>query len=225
MLDSCNNSGFATELELVTSIQSCLRSVKNRSFRAELEIDAGVGVADIIVYNRNPGTTREIKLLSKVPPRLAALFSPETSKTINTEQDFALLMGLNQLAANRIIKSFEKLGVLSKKTSGIMLNPVKTPPFDKIISIEAKLSDWGRALTQAYRNRQFADESWVVLDHRFYKPAVAQLERFQRSEVSLASVDTTGNLFLHYVAPSTTPISPTKRWHAQAALARRVCAD
>jgi len=114
-----------------------------------------------------------------------------------------------------------RLDLFEKRLSG-SLKSVKKAPFETIIALEAKLSDWSRALVQAYRNRQFADESWVVLDHRFYKAALAQLERFDRSGVGLASVDLSGNLYIHHVAPSAPAMSATKRWHAQAALARRV---
>jgi hypothetical protein len=206
----------------VRATLSCLRSSSGRSFKIELELDAGVGLADIVLYRRQPQSSRELRLLASVPPRLAALLAPQTAREIRSSHDLSRLLGLTKPAADRVTRQFEKLGLLRAKSSGIEVRSVNVPPFQTIISIEAKLNDWSRALVQAYRNRQFADESWVVLDHRFYRPAVAKLERFQRSGVGLATVDLAGNLYVHYPAPSVQPISSTKRWHAQAALARRV---
>lgn len=214
--------GFDTEEHLVQAIVSCIRSSTNRAFKVELELDAGVGIADVVLYKREPRTTREIKLLATVPPRLAALLDASTSRDIRSCDELALLLGLTKSAADRVMRKFRCLGLLKTRSSGAAIALIKVPPFQMIVSIEAKLNDWSRALMQAYRNRQFADESWVVLDHRFYKPALAQLERFQRSGVGLASVDTAGNLYVHYLAPSAPAINSTKRWHAQAALARRV---
>jgi hypothetical protein len=217
------NGGFSSEEDLVRAAVSCVRSSSSRAFKIELELDAGVGLADIVMYRRQPKTSRELRRLSAVSPRLAALLAPQTAKEIRSSADLALLLGLTKTAANRVTREFERLGLLRIKSSRIEMVQIHTPPFQTIITVEAKLSDWSRALVQAYRNRQFADESWVVLDHRFYKPAVAKLERFQRSGVGLASVDLNNNLYVHYRAPSAPPINSTKRWHAQAALARRVC--
>jgi hypothetical protein len=214
--------GFDTEERLVSAILSCLRSSSNRAYRVELELDAGVGLADVVLYKRQPRTTREMKLLAAIPPRLAPLLDPVNAEHICSCEDLALSLGLTSSSAKRVMRQFRELGLVTTRSSGAVFASVKVPPFQKIISVEAKLSDWSRALVQAYRNRQFADESWVVLDHRFYKPALAQVERFQRSGVGLASVEVTGNLYIHYHAPASPAISTTKRWHAQAALARRV---
>jgi hypothetical protein len=214
--------GFNTEAQLVSAILSCLRSSPNRTYKVELELDAGVGFADVVLYKRQPRTTHEMKLLATIPPRLAPLLDPLTARHIQSCEDLATSLGLSISAAQRVMRQFQRLGLFNVRSSGTALASVKVPPFQTIISVEAKLSDWSRALVQAYRNRQFADESWVVLDHRFYKPALAQLGRFERSGVGLASVDVGGNLYTHFLAPAAPAMSSTKRWHAQAALARRV---
>lgn len=212
---------FDTEAELVLAILSCLRSSKNRQYRSELELDAGVGLADIILYRRNPNTTRELKYLAKIPPRLAFLLRPDTADGMRSRQDFADELGLLIPAADRLMRQLQSLGLFTKGTVS-KLHKVSNQPFETIIAIEAKLSDWSRALTQAYRNRQFADESWVVLDHRNYRPALAQVQRFAISGVGLASIDTNGELYIHNPAEFSPAISLAKRWHAQAALARRL---
>jgi hypothetical protein len=212
---------FDTEAQLVERLLLHLHNSANRAYRAEVELDAGVGLADIVVYTRRARTTHEMRLLAAVPPRLAPLLDPQTANGIQTSAHLATVLGLSKPAAQRVMAQLQRLDLFEKRPLG-SLKSVKALPFERIIAVEAKLSDWSRALVQAYRNRQFADESWVVLDHRCYKAAFAQLERFNTSGVGLASVDVLGNLYIHHLAPSAPAMSATKRWHAQAALARRV---
>lgn len=211
---------FETEVQLVSAILLCLRNSRKRSYQVELELDAGVGLADLVLYKRHPKTTREIKRLAEIPPRLAPLLNPLTASNVRNCEDLAAILGLLKPAALRVLRQLEGIGLFSGNAG--TLASVKTLPFETIIAIEAKLSDWPRALTQAYRNRQFADESWVVLDHRYYKAALAQVERFNRSGVGLASVDVSGKLYIHTPAISAPAMSLAKHWQAQAALARRV---
>ena len=101
---------------------------------------------------------------------------------------------------------------------------VESPPYDRLIAVEAKISHWQGVWVQAYRNLQFADESWVVLDHVYVRPALAQMARFAAAGVGLASMDREGGLFIHHAAPTQGPMSPAKRWQAQAVLASRALA-
>ena len=225
LMDQHNQIGkigfFDTEEQLVQTLISSLRKSGNRNYRIVLELDAGVGFADIVLHKRAPRTSQALKLLARVPPRLAPILDFDIAKNIKTCKELTDLLGLTGTSASRLVRQLQKLEILEVGPSNARISSVKAPPFETIISIEAKLSDWSRALVQAYRNRQFADESWVVLDHRYYKPAASQIDRFQRSGVGLASVDIEGNLYIHHRAPSSS-IDKTKRWHAQAALARRV---
>ncbi len=216
------SAAFDTEEQLVKVVLSFIKKSSGLGFKAELEFDGGVGIADIVLYKRHPRTTRELQTLASVPPRLAPLLDPLTTAHINSCDDLANSLGLSSSAAQRLIKQLQHLGLWTERPSRSALASIRVQPFQTIVAVEAKLTDWSRALGQAYRNRQFADESWVVLDHRFHRPAVAQLERFIRSGVGLASMELNGDLFIHHGAIATPAMSSTKRWHAQAALARRV---
>lgn len=218
-------SGFESEEKLVRALILCIKKTANRQYKLEREVDAGVGFADVVIYRRQPRSTRELKLLAAIPPRFAALLDLETSKRIRTETDFSALLGLEPKSAERLLRQFQSLGLVKRHLSAISIESVSKLPFEKVIAVEAKLSDWQRALVQAYRNKQFADESWVVLDHRFFKPALAGIDKFRLSGVNLASLDLTGNLYLHYHEPTVAVFNLTKRWQAQAALARRVLAQ
>src|SRR5262249_23807030 len=51
-------------------------------------------------------------------------------------------------------------------------------PFRRIVAIEGKLERWEKALAQAYRNRLFATESYVVLDAKHALPAIKHIKQF-----------------------------------------------
>lgn len=219
---SDRSDGFLSEEALVRAIVEHAKLARPCKYKAFLEVDAGVGIADIVLCSRRPRTTRAIGVLAKIHARLAPLLAPNTAAKVTSRDALERTLGLSRSSAQRVIQQLHQLGILTLRGEGIRLAAVGAEPFPYIVAVEAKLKKWQSALAQAYRNRQFADESWVVLDHRYQAPAAAQLDRFQRSGVGLASVSVSGELFIHQAPIPAPPISTTKRWHAQAALARRV---
>lgn len=204
------------------AIVACTRRARRREYRAELEVDAGVGIADLILTKRAPRSTEGLRALGSVSPRLAVLLSRELSGSIKNRQALAASLGTSEGAAQRVIATLSAAGVATQTRDSLELTTVKSLPFERLIAVEAKISDWQRVLVQAYRNLQFADESWVVLDHAYIRPAISQLERFQVAGVGLASIDRNRGLFIHQGATARGPVSLGKRWQAQAVLASRV---
>ena len=115
-------------------------------------------------------------------------------------------------------------GLAKQSGTSVQIATVKSPPYERLIAVEAKISNWQSVLSQAYRNLQFADESWVVLDHTFVRPALSQQARFEAAGVGLASIARGRGLILHLAAAHHGPMSVAKRWQAQAALASRAVA-
>lgn len=75
------------------------------------------------------------------------------------------------------------------------------------LAFEMKLSNWKRALIQAYRYRAFAERTFVVLDHSKISPAKKHIEKFKKSKVGLISVDNAGNIVIHYFPNKEKPYS------------------
>ena len=136
-------------------------------------MDAGVGVADLVLTKRAPRSTEGLRALGSVSPRLAVLLSLALGESIKSRQELAEKLGSSEGAAQRVISRLSIAGLVAQTRDSLDLATVKTPPFERLIAIEAKISDWQRVLVQAYRNLQFADESWVVLDHTYIRPAIA----------------------------------------------------
>jgi hypothetical protein len=79
--------------------------------------------------------------------------------------------------------------------------------FLRSFAFEMKLSNWTRALIQAFRYRAFATTSYVVLDQRYVPRALRNLQRFATANVGLLSVDTSANVVVHYQPQPNTPYS------------------
>jgi hypothetical protein len=205
----------------VQAIAASVKLARRRDFRVELEVDAGVGIADVVLTKRAPRSTEGLHALGSIAPRLAVLLSKPLSESIKSRQELATCLGSSEAVAQRVITQLSTAGLAKQTRNSLALTTVKSLPFEHLIAIEAKISDWQHVLVQAYRNLQFADESWVVLDDTHIRPALAQLERFRVAGVGLVSIDRIRGLVVHLGATATGPVSLGKRWQAQAVLATR----
>jgi len=75
-------------------------------------------------------------------------------------------------------------------------------------AFEAKLSNWNRALTQAFRYKAFVNKSYVIMDHDKVKPALLNTEKFSRSNIGLLSIENSGKVHIHYNPRQESPFSP-----------------
>lgn len=214
--------GFDSEEQLVHAIVACTKHARRSEYRVELEVDAGVGIADIVLTKRTPRSTESLLALGSISPRIAVILNRDIGGPIKSRQALASCLGTSETATRRIINQLSIAGIATHSKESLKISTVRNLPFERLIAIEAKISDWQRVLIQAYRNLQFADESWAVLDHAFIRPAVTNIDRFKASGVGLASVDRERGLFIHYSATTQGPMSIGKRWQAQATLASRV---
>lgn len=65
-------------------------------------------------------------------------------------------------------------------------------------AIELKLSNWKRALEQAFRYRSFANYSYVILDNSHIRPAKKNIIEFQRKNIGLIGLSDSGELFEYF---------------------------
>ena len=57
-----------------------------------------------------------------------------------------------------------------------------------LISIEAKLKNWKRALIQAYRYRSFSEQSYVYMDNDYIEAPLENISEFKKYNIGLAGV-------------------------------------
>lgn len=92
---------------------------------------------------------------------------------------------------------------------------------DEVIAIEAKLSRWKNALQQAYRNRCFADKSYVLLPLDVAQKASQYSREFERRGVGICCLQN-GNITILKEATADEPI---QGWLRQAAFKFTVSGD
>jgi hypothetical protein len=83
-----------------------------------------------------------------------------------------------------------------------------------VVAFEAKLERWREAMHQAYRNRCFADMSFVVLPKDVALIAAGFHGEFQRRGVGICYVDTTDGVVVLTEGVCATPLQPWLRARA-----------
>lgn len=77
---------------------------------------------------------------------------------------------------------------------------------NEIISIEAKLKNWKRALRQAYRYKSFSEESYVFMDETYISSPLKNIEEFKKYNIGLCGV-TTEKINVYYKPVDNKPFS------------------
>ncbi|NTV13452.1 MAG: hypothetical protein HGA96_05915 [Desulfobulbaceae bacterium] len=72
-------------------------------------------------------------------------------------------------------------------------------------SFEMKLKNWKRALAQAFKYKAFSEFSYVVIDHHYARPALENINRFQKANIGLLSIDINGKIYSHVKPIKETP--------------------
>ena len=92
----------------------------------------------------------------------------------------------------------------------------------RLVAFEAKLSDWRRALAQAYRYRYYAELAVVVLPADVARRAVQNRSIFKQAGVALWTFDpSTGSIVTRIAAKETPALNPQKKEHALCLFKRR----
>jgi hypothetical protein len=214
---------FQRELDLVSAFNTFLRCTGLPSnTHLVFEFESGHGIADLVMFNTHKSFKQQTDNFANIPPRYAVIFGRGLLPKRFSAELFGELAGTGIGASVRILNQLVKHGVLKRVENKVYENYGKLVcPIDSIVSVEAKLSNWYSALRQAYRYREFSNQSWVLLDATRVSPALKQIQKFIRSGVGLASISTGGALIIYYEPPVTDPFSESRYWAACVYLARR----
>lgn len=218
------NPQFRTEQQLVSVFIDFLTQTKDDHVLVLEEFEGGFGRPDLLLYSAsNASEKKDVETLKKINPRYAPLLSTSASKKIQSLTDLAVASGASRISARRIAKELillERAHLIESAVQTLKIEPIRHPPFEQVVAIEAKLRDWRRALMQAYRYLQYSTQSWVLLDYKHAHSAIKQLALFKSYGVGLASFSTSGELYVHCMATTQKlPDSPLA-WRTQALLAR-----
>ena len=81
----------------------------------------------------------------------------------------------------------------------------------KVLAFEAKLKKWKIALQQAYRNKCFADLSFVLLPESYISTAQKNKDEFDRRGVGLCYITKNNNVNIVFNAKPSEPLQPILR--------------
>lgn len=202
---------FITERELVNTLKSNYISIchwDTQKFNTQIleEVDLGFGVADLVISKLSPRRKKSSVSLS--------YFDVIVYRIIETEKEISFdalknVTKSNTTILNRSLKKLTQGSYVDKNDNLIRLNKTYKGVSLSNIAIEAKLKNWRRALTQAFRYKWFADKSFVVLDSKHFKPALNNIGEFKKLNVGLAEIAKEGQLVIHYKPQKEAPINPT----------------
>lgn len=198
---------FETEDELVKALKGSLGPLCEWSFDSNTvileQVGLGYGVADIVASQVFPGSqtgyymndveVHIYEIIRKYPNQNLSDLLHGSKVNINQLRDV-----LKSLLQHKYVQEEEGYFSLLKRYENIVGNNV---------AIEAKLRNWKRALYQAFRYKWFAFYSYVVLDSRYIKPALRNIEEFEHRNVGLAEIDLNGVCIVHYRPYREQPIS------------------
>jgi len=96
---------------------------------------------------------------------------------------------------------------LIQEVSGFFGIPDVVLKAEKVVAVEYKLSNWKRALIQAFKYKNFANAAYVLLDKDFSHRAVRNIDSFKRSKIGLGFVDEMGDIIIEYDPGVTKPFN------------------
>ncbi len=214
---------FTSEASLVNLFEALLNNRKKPCTTGYLkEFDCSNGIADIVLFEKRKDWKANT-MIGEVPSRWAyALHRIPYRQTFSVEL-FADAAGVTEKRALQALRQYAELDFCKEKKAKRLWTKIRQPipVVNKIYAIEAKLYDWKRALSQAYRYLDYANQSWVILDHGRINPALANIKKFQRLNVGLASLAGTGHIITHFDPFPASPRSPQKVWQANSEIAAR----
>lgn len=216
--------GFRTEKALVAHFLASARksgSARDRLLRTEF--DATNGIADIVQIRLRRNWRSNVALGKFLPRWAYALRLMPYRRRFSTDS-FRELTGSSRKTTLAILRRFAELHYCTRdrKRDQWIKQKQAVPLVNEIVAIEAKLSDWRRALGQAYRHLDFAQRSFVLLDATRSASAIQNIVQFKRLNVGLITLYPSGRPHVWFKPAKRFPRSSLRYWHANSELGRRL---
>ncbi len=213
--DKTSSTPFDSEKDLVQKFELTSLVTKNSEFL--YEVDSGFGIADIVLFQKRRGWQNSYSLVDIGPKWVYTLISLPYRKTFSLD-DFIDLAGVSRPAARKVVNEFVLAGFCKEIGGNWIKVKQPRPPINQIYAIEAKLKNWKRALYQATRYQDFANQSWVLLDSHHSRPALDNLEEFKKRNIGLLTISIEGHISILHEAKSCLPRSNYRYWYSSAKL-------
>lgn len=206
-------SRFVTESAMYESVASHARALACHSGEAQsfFQVAASAGIPDLVlaVFDQVVVESRVARSLVPIVDSadVAAMFylaSLKAERPVATTAQVAIHTGMSTgYLSSTVLPRLRDGGHVFRLSKGYW---GATHGFQSTIShlvtIEAKLNAWKRALSQASRHAVGADLAWVVLDDHAIRPALRNLQWFDGMDVGVAGLSASGDLAIYKLPPS-----------------------
>lgn len=217
---------FSSEKELVRRAiaqSPWHRAGDNEDVGVTTELETPSGIVDIAFF-RLRKDWKNHAIVGQIPSRWAYAFHKIPYRKKFSTDDIAALAGTSVRRAKLALAEFAELGLCRIAADGQDWFKVRQPlmAIASLISVEAKLRDWRRALDQATRYLIYSDHAWVLLDDRSVNAAKENIRQFELRNVGLASISTSGNVELHYSPQHSQILREHDRWVVNSELLKHI---
>ena len=214
---------FENEDLLVGEFASLLRlSYLSRPTGFLREFDSGSGVADFVLYTLHENFVARAPIAEIGPRYLYAIHLLPLRKTFS-EVTFARKLLASESKARSLLGRLTDLGYCKPIRRGMwqkVRNP--QPVVRHLCAVEAKLTNWRKALHQANQYRDFANQAWVLLDQIAMRPALENIEAFEIFNIGLAVIAADRDLEFLFVPQMQPPRNQLRYWQANGKIAQRL---
>ena len=160
------------------------------------EFDSKFGVADIVlgVFKKNV----HISSAPHINPNWLYSLNSLSKGEEFTLSDFVNKFSISKQLSKKILNHFENTGYVYSSNKDIFVKKKDIlPAVEKVISIEAKINDWRKAIKQAYRYKRFSSQSFVLLPKGKERQAIINIKDFQKYNVGLVTLGKEGPVIHH----------------------------
>jgi len=218
-MDAC----FLSEFDMVRQFEDTVDKYYPELFSRTLEFDSENGIADIVLYKKKKNFQAHVEL-SEINPRWAFTLKSLPYRRYFSLEDFQRLTRCSSKSAKEAMISFCAANYCEQSTVSGKWIKFRQPSLilKDVIAIEAKLKDWKRALRQARRYLDYANQSWVLIEDKSKSVAIKNIEKFYRSNIGLASISVSGEVQFLLHPQSRSPRSEFAQWYINAKLAKNL---
>lgn len=190
--------GFAVEADMLSLIAAAAQKFAGPGAIAVFEVMSAAGIPDVVatVFDQDVLQERAASGFVTDAAGVAALLALSDAENSLDARQVAAVTGLTPAYIRaRVLPALGARGLAMMTARGMWTATFRyRSPARRLVTVEAKLSDWRRGLGQAARHAAGADAAWLVLDGTRTRPAVSRAEWFRAAGVGLAGLGLDGTL-------------------------------
>ncbi len=198
---------FNTEQELVNLFKiTYSQKFDTTNTKIMEEVGLGFGIADLVITELKDSLNfKEREKLNSFDISVYQIV--RRNRKVSLEQ-MKRVTGVRQTEVKKSLNRLIEYCYVKKVDCFFELHNKYELPFKKSIAFEAKLRNWKKAFTQAYRYKWFADYSYVIMDEAHANPAINNILQFKNYNVGLLTLSVEGNIKTYHHPKKQPPIDP-----------------